>query len=76
LSFPQSVERESIAREIADVCARYSKTLSFPQSLERESIACKVADVGARYRSQIISAGLIKVVISSRRNFRDDRLDS
>jgi hypothetical protein len=29
-----------------------------------------------RCRSRIISAGLIKVVIPSQRNFQDDRLDS
>jgi hypothetical protein len=48
-SFPQSVERESATREIADIGARHSQTPSFPQSLERESAARKVAGVRARY---------------------------
>jgi hypothetical protein len=105
-SFPQSFERESIARNIANICASYrsriistglikvvisprrnfqddrldswsqSKNLSFPQSFERESAARNTADVGTRCRSRIISLSLIKVVISPRRNFQDDRLDS
>jgi hypothetical protein len=72
-SFPQSLERESIAHKIANICSHHSQTPSFPQSLERESIAREIANICTRCRSRIISAGLIKVVISPRRNFRDDR---